>query len=291
VRWEQLPINSTFDRARRKEVYRRLAGVVRRSDDDNELLPLERLREHVRLFEQTYVGVRAIPVAAIVGTAGRSEDFSEDFLPRRDDVRERWMRIERAFPDGMFPPIVAYRLGDSYFVVDGHHRVAVAKQRKIEFIDAEITELRARFALPPGVDVGSLIHAEQRQRFMEDSGLDRKAPEVDIDLSAPHEYIELLELIKVHAYHLSCERDAVVPIEDAAIHFYDHVYLPTVDAIREEGLGEVFPHKTSSDLFMVVYERRRTLFPERGSVELVDVVRDSPPPQRRSRLRNVGGRN
>jgi hypothetical protein len=285
VRWEQLPINTTFDRARRKEVYRRLAGVVRRAGGEKELLPLERLREHVRLFEQTYVGVYPIPVAAIVGTAGRSEDFSEDFLPRRDDVRERWTRIERAFPDGHFPPIVAYRVGDSYFVVDGHHRVAVAKQRRVEFIDAEITELRARFPIPAGVDVGALIHAEQRQRFMEDSGLDRMAPDADIDLSAPHEYVELLELIKVHAYHLSCERSEIVPMEVAAIDFYDHIYLPTVDVIKHEGLGEAFPHKTAADLFMLVYERRRALFPERGSIELADVVRDSPPQQTRSRLR------
>ena len=285
MRWEQLPINTTFDRARRKEVYRRLAGVVRRTGGEKDLLPLERLREHVRLFEQTYVGVQPIPVAAIVGTAGRSEDFSENFLPRRDDVRERWTRIERAFPDGHFPPIVAYRVGDSYFVVDGHHRVAVAKQRKIEFIDAEITELRARFALPAGVDIGALIHAEQRQRFMEDSGLDRMAPDADIDLSAPHEYVELLELIKVHAYHLSCERNEIVPMEVAAIDFYDHIYLPTVDVIKHEGLGEAFPHKTAADLFMLVYERRRALFPERGSMELADVVRDSPPQQTRSRLR------
>lgn len=285
MRWEQLPINSTFDRARRKEVYRRLAGVVRRTGGGKELLPLERLRERVRLFEQTYVGVRPIPVSAVVGTAGRSEDFSDDFLPRRDDVRERWMRIERAFPDGQFPPIVVYRLGDSYFVVDGHHRVAVAKQRKIEFIDAEITELRARFAIPPGVDIGALIHAEQRQRFMEDSGLERMAPDANIDLSAPHEYIELLELIKVHAYHLSCEENQVIPIEVAAIDFYDHVYLPAVDAIKREGLGEVFPQKTAADLFMLIYERRRCLFPERGGMELTDVVRTSPPSPRRTRSR------
>jgi len=273
VRWEQLPINSTFDRARRKEVYRRLAGVVRRTGEGKELLPLDRVREHVRLFEQTYVGVRPIPVSAVVGTAGRSEDFSNDFLPRRDDVRERWMQVERAFPDGLFPPIVVYRLGDSYFVVDGHHRVAVAKQRKIEMIDAEITELRARFPIPPGVDIGALIHAEQRQRFMEDSGLERACPEVLIELSQPHGYVELLELIKVHGYHLSIERGEAVPIEEAGRDFYDHVYLPTVDVIKNEGLSDAFPNNTEGDLFMWIYERRRSLFPHHGPLALTDVIR------------------
>jgi hypothetical protein len=288
MRWEALPINTSFDRARRKELYRRLAGIVRRTGD-RELLPLERLREHVRLFQQTYVGVLPIAVAAVVGTATRSDDFSDDFLPRRDDVRDRWMRIERAFPDGEFPPIVAYQLGDSYFVVDGHHRVAVAKQRGIEYIDAEVTELRARFEIPPGVDVGRLIHAEQRQRFMEDSGLDRMAPDAEIDLSAPHQYVELLELIKVHAYHLSCEAGRVVPVEEAALDFYDHIYIPTVDAIKAERLSDDCPNKTPADLFMVVYERRRTLFPDHGTVELTDVVRETPQGQKRAR--SSGGRS
>jgi hypothetical protein len=174
-------------------------------------------------------------------------------------------------------------------VVDGHHRVAVAKQRGIEYIDAEVTELRARFEIPPGVDVGRLIHAEQRQRFMEDSGLDRMAPDAEIDLSAPHQYVELLELIKVHAYHLSCEAGRVVPVEEAALDFYDHIYIPTVDAIKAERLSDDCPNKTPADLFMVVYERRRTLFPDHGTVELTDVVRETPQGQKRAR--SSGGRS
>jgi hypothetical protein len=272
VKWEALPINTTFTRARRREVYRRLFEVVGRKSV-RELMPLDHLRERVRLFDQTYRGVEAIPVERIVGTAGRSEDFDSNWLPRRPDVRDRWMRLERAFPDGDWPPIIVYRVGDSYFVVDGHHRVAVARQKRIDYIDAEVTELRARFPIPEGLDIGKMILADQQQLFMEESGLERACPEASIVLSQPHGYLELLEMVKVHAYDLSAERGAVVPIEEAACDFHDNVYLPTVEAMEREGVLEAFSNCTTGDLFMAIYERRQALFPEHGTLDLDDVAR------------------
>jgi len=137
------------------------------------LLVFEEVKERLRFFEQTYVGIRAIPVAAIVGSSGRSRDFDKNFLPLRPDLRERWTAIERAFPEGGFPPIVVYQVAGSYFVVDGHHRVAIAKLRKQEFIDAEITELRTRYELPEGADIGEIIFREQQHLLMQESGLER----------------------------------------------------------------------------------------------------------------------
>jgi hypothetical protein len=292
MRYEQLPINTTFERARRREVYRRLAGIVT-GERQQALLPLDELQARIRLFEQTYLGVRPIRVDRVVGTAGRSEDFDDNFLPKRQEVRERWMRVERAFPDGEFPPIVAYKVGDSYFVVDGHHRVAIAKQKKIEYIDAELTELRARFKIPPGAHVGELIHAEQKQLFREDSGLERTRPEAEIEFSRPDGYVELLELIKVHAYHLSVDHESLVPIAEAARDFYEEIYEPTVETIRAEGMDTAFPNHTDADLFMFVYERRRSLFAEHGSIALDEVVKkttdETKRPARRRTARKADG--
>lgn len=290
MRWEQLPINTTFDRARRREVYRRLSDVVRRKDGA-ELFDLDDLRARVRLFEQTYVGVQPIPVDRIVGSAGHTEDFDKNWRPRRPEVAERWMRLERAFPDGEFPPIVVYQVGESFFVVDGHHRVALARQKGTEFIDAEITRLRARFELPEGIDVGRIILAEQQQLFMELSGLERARPEARIDFSRPLGYVELLEIVKVHAYHLSADQGRVVPIEEAAGDFYDNIYLPTIDAIKRERLGEVIENRTEADLFLWIYERRQSLFAEHGELGLEDVVRrEKRERQRRPRANRRGAK-
>jgi hypothetical protein len=272
VRWEQLPINTTFTRARRREVYRRLLRIINRGRE-HELLPLDRLQTRVRLFEQTYRGVQPIQVARVVGTAGRSEDFDAQWLPRRPEVQDRWMRLERAFPDGDWPPISVYQVGDRYFVIDGHHRVALAKQKGIDYIDAEVTELRARFPISDDMDIGQMIRAEQQQLFMEESGLERVRPDARIELSQPHGYIELLEIIKAHSYDLCKRKGEVVAIEEGAADFYESIYLPTVEAMRREGVIEEFPNATIGDLFMAIYERRQSLFPEHGRVDLDDVAR------------------
>jgi hypothetical protein len=189
-------------------------------------------------------------------------------------MRQRWRRVEEVFPEGGFPPIVVYKLGDSYFVVDGHHRVAIARQRGMEFIDAEVTELRTRYELPADADIGRLIYLEQKRIFMEESGLDRARPEADIEFSRVDGYMELLEIVKVHGYHLMMERGEVLPVEEVGAHFYDHVYLPTVEAITAEGLYDAFPGRTCADLFLWVWARRRALAPHLGGMDTWDAARE-----------------
>jgi hypothetical protein len=275
---------STFDKARRRDRFRRLARFVRRKGGtERDLLPLDEVTRRLRVFEQTYVGVRPIPLKDIVGTVGRMRDFDRDFLPRRRDIGDRWRRVERAFGDGGFPPIQVYELDGRYFVADGHHRVAIARQQGIDYIDAEVTRLRTRWPLPPDADVGQLIMEEQRRMFMEESGLERARPEARIEFSRPQGYVELLELVKIHGYHLMQERGEVLPPEEIAADWYDRVYLPALEAIRKEGL---YPRAHEGDLFLCVYERQRDLFPERGGVGWEEAARTmKEEEQRRSRGR------
>lgn len=272
--WQQPYVKSTFSKARRKDAYRRLARLVTRRVEPG-LLPLDEVTRRLRFFNQRYVGIRSIPVDRIVGTAGRTGGFSTGFLPRRQDMSQRWRRVEETFPDGGFAPIVVYKAGESYFVVDGHHRVAIAKQRGIETIDAEVTELETRYELPPDADIGHLIWLEQKRLFMEESGLDRARPEADIEFTRVDGYMELLEIVKIHGYHLMMERGEALPPEEIGAHFYDHVYLPTIEAIRTERLSEAFPDSTEADLFLWVWARRRALFPHRGGMEIWDAAREA----------------
>jgi hypothetical protein len=286
--WEDTNADSTFTKARRKDAYRRLARQLTRRDP-SDLLPLDEVTRRLRFFEQHYVGIRSIPVNRIVGTAGRNGGFSAGFLPRRPEMRQRWRRVEQSFPGGGFPPIVVYKVGESFFVVDGHHRVAIAKQRQMDYIDAEVTELRTRYELPPDADIGKLIYLEQKRLFMEESGLDRARPEADIDFSRVDGFVELLELVKAHGFHVMLDRKKIVPMEEIAADWYDWLYLPAVEAIREQGLDEAFPEATESDLFLWIWQRRRVLFPERGGMTIEEAVRatreEHRPPERLRRMR------
>jgi hypothetical protein len=262
-------MSSTFDRARRRNGFRRIAKLV--GEGERPLLELDEAERRLRPFERRYVGIRAIPLAQVVGTDGRGRDFDRSFLPRRPEIGPRWRSVEDAFPDADFPPIVTYQLGDAHFVIDGHHRVAIALQRGMETIDAEVTELRARWHLHADADVVELIHAEQQRIFMVESGLDRARPDVCIDFSRPGGYIELLENVQIHGYHLMLAAGRALPPGEIADDWYDRVYLPALEAIEREQLAELYPEATPADLFLFIYKRRRELFPEHGCPPLEHV--------------------
>jgi ParB/Sulfiredoxin domain len=266
-------MTTTFDRARRRSVYTRLARAVGGQRPPPELLPLDEATERLRPFARRYLGLRPIPVRQVVGTDSRKSDFDRAFRPRRPDLRERWQQVENAFRDGGFPPIVVYQLGDAYFVIDGHHRVAIARQQGVEAIDAEVTELKARWHLPADADVVELIHAEQERIFMDESGLGEARPDVRLRFSRPVGYVQLLETVHIHGYHLMLEAQRALPREEIAADWYERVYAPTVEVIHNERLDEVCPEVTDPDRFLWVYQRRRELVPEYGRQPLGEAVR------------------
>jgi hypothetical protein len=63
------------------------------------------------------------------------------FNPLRAGLRDGVRRVRSAFRDGDYPMIEAVRVGDSYFVCDGHKRVAAARRDRVEFVDADVTRV------------------------------------------------------------------------------------------------------------------------------------------------------
>lgn len=241
----------------------RVSGLLSRRGA-SELLLFEEAEQRLQPFNRHYAGLRPIPVAKVVGTDSRASDFDRDFHPRRRDVGRRMHEVDQAFPAGDFPPIVVYQLGDAYFVIDGHHRVAVARRRRVEMIDAEVTELVARWHLDADADIVELIHAEQQRIFMQDSGLEQTRPDAHIAFSRPAGYLELLENVQIHGYHLMVEQGRALGPGMIAADWYERVYLPTIEAIRREGLAEADSEATEGDLFLRAYQRRRVEYPDRG---------------------------
>jgi hypothetical protein len=239
-----------------------------------DLLQLDEATERLRPLGRRSLGVRTIALGRIVGTDSRGSDFDRRFTPRRRDVGERVHALERAFPDGVYPPIVVYQLGDAYFVVDGHHRVAAARWRGMTTIDADVTELRARWHLHADADRGELVHAEQERLFMAESGLGEACPDSScFRFSHAVGYVQLLEAIQVHGYRLMLGQHRTLSREEVALDWYGRVYLPTLETIHEERLAAVCPQVTDSDRFLWVYERRRELALEHSPQGLGDAAR------------------
>jgi uncharacterized ParB-like nuclease family protein len=88
-------------------------------------------------------GLQEIPVDKIVGTVSDNKNFDDAFRPRKSVTPQRWMNIYMGVMRGdVLPPIDVYKLGDDYYVVDGHHRVSVAKVLGQITIDANVIEFR-----------------------------------------------------------------------------------------------------------------------------------------------------
>ena len=92
------------------------------------MLPFEEVVEALGRTGQHDLGLQVVPLDAIVGSVDRAVDFDRGLRPTSARLRSRWERIAAAQRRGeALPPVSLYKIGDLYFVRDGHHRVSVAK--------------------------------------------------------------------------------------------------------------------------------------------------------------------
>ncbi|MCC6625997.1 MAG: hypothetical protein IT340_01220 [Chloroflexi bacterium] len=101
-------------------------------------------------------GIQTVPTEKIVGSVSRWQNLRSDFFYRSGEVTARFQRVGQAMRDGkILPPLELYKLkprrtvgGEQrdvteYYVVDGHHRVAMARKLGQDYLDAHVVEHRA----------------------------------------------------------------------------------------------------------------------------------------------------
>jgi hypothetical protein len=138
-------VDADFTRARRRARLRALGARLRREHTSNRLLSFDDVRREHAANNRLHRGTRVVEVDQIVGSVGRWRDFDRSFLPARASGGERWKRIDRAFQRGEdLPPVELYEIGDAYFVVDGHHRVSVARYHDVPTVEASVAEFRPK---------------------------------------------------------------------------------------------------------------------------------------------------
>jgi nucleotide-binding universal stress UspA family protein len=274
-----------FRRARfRAKVERVLARLTGESAD---LLEYEEVRTKLKARGQVSRGLQNIPIENIVGSVGRYADFTRSFLPRQDDDERRWAGVKKAMEDQIgVPYIEVYKVGDAYFVLDGNHRVSVARESGVTYIQAHVIEIETRVPLSPDVQPDDLVLKAEYTEFLEHTSLDRVRPGADLSVSVPGQYRKLEEHIAVHRYFMGLDQKREVPYQEAVAHWYDTVYLPVVNVIRQQGILRDFTRRTETDLYLWILEHRAELGqelhweiePEKAAQDLVD--RYSPRPGR-----------
>ena len=183
-----------------------------------------------------------VPLEQIVGSVGRYKDFDNKFQPKQHLPPERLQTIKNLIRQGKpLTPVKLYQIKDQYFVLDGNHRIAAAKEFGWRSIDAQILEF-----IPSSSTLENVLYREKAE-FEEKTGL----PET-IKLTEIGQYAYLLKQIAEHKDFLQQEPGQSVKFTEAARDWFQTIYRPLSAIIKQGGLIASFPDRTLADLYTYI---------------------------------------
>jgi DNA-binding Lrp family transcriptional regulator len=196
-------------------------------------------QRHEAAFDTRDRGTGMVPLVEITGSVGRYKDFDRQFRPKSHLPSERLAHVRAAMKRGnRMPPVKLYKIKDEYYVVDGHHRITVARELGLDRIEGRVIEF-----MPSADTLENVLYCE-RTAFAEATGLKEK-----ILLTELGHYPKLLRQVRDHQRHLNRESGAPWNLEDAARDWYDSIYTPLTTLIEKGDLMTSFPHRTVADLY------------------------------------------
>jgi DNA-binding Lrp family transcriptional regulator len=186
-------------------------------------------------------GIQTVSLERIVGSVSRYRDFDARFRLKKNLPRERLQFIRGAMRAGRpLPPVELYRIKDEYFVMDGNHRIAVAKELGFRELDARVIEF-----LPARDTPENLLYREKRA-FQEQTGLAQA-----IELTEEGQYAVLLDQVRGHQGYLAGQGQAV-SLEEAAADWHRTVFGPLTGILERSELLGGFPGRTAADLYAYI---------------------------------------
>ncbi|HSH02361.1 MAG TPA: universal stress protein [Anaerolineae bacterium] len=257
----------------------------------SDLLDYESLEPYLQPESAQKQGLQSIPLDAIVGSVGRPSDFTRDFMPRRASDEERWARVKVAVNhQGGLPPIEVYQTGDVYFVLDGNHRVSIARRNGDSHIDAYVTKIPTTIPLSTEDNIDAIICRAQHQAFMADTDLTNSRPHAHIELTSCGHYRQLRNAIDEHHRHLRQTKPDTTYTQ-AAADWYDQHYLPVIHTVRQRGILRDFPNRTEADLYVWLLEWGQYLGQQLGwSPPLAEAAPEMAADKKSNRFTKLGRR-
>ncbi len=211
-------------------------------------------------------------------------DFDRRFRPTSDRSRQRWEQMAIKQRQGhSFPPIDVYKLGDLYFVRDGHHRVSIARAMGTRDIEAYVTEIDTVIDTDGIVGRRDLDAKNWGLRFLKRVPLDAER-RGQINCTDPAGYHELAEMIEAWACRLMHEEGAYFDKPTMARRWFDEEYLPVFEMIEEAGVRG--PDETGADAYLrIACERYRLIREHEWSLEVMQKVAEKGSEKGRHRVR------
>ena len=246
-----------FLRVRRRQVMSRLARRMGREPGDVDvILPYDEVVAALGYLEESYIGLQTVPLDAILGTVDRAKGFDRQFRPTTARVRARWERIANAVRRGEpMPPISLFKIGEVYFVRDGHHRVSVARALGRTEIDAYVVEVRTRVGADRTLRMDDLPKKSHERVFHERVPLPTRA-RGRIAVTDAWDYGVLAEAVEAWGFRLMQDRAEFLDRPTAARLWFDEEYLPVVEMLKE---AHMVGDGTETDAYLRVSRERYLL--------------------------------
>jgi len=132
-----LKATSLFSSLRRKAEFLQIWYRFRKQR--SKLLDLSTINDACRVKAQYDLGSQSVVLDQIVGSESRSQDYDAKFRPLRNHLKQRWVGIAALRMMNVdLPNVELIQIGDAYFVIDGHHRISVARSLGQTYIDANV---------------------------------------------------------------------------------------------------------------------------------------------------------
>ena len=203
-------------------------------------------------YNSVNLGIKEIPLGKIVGSVEKYSYFDQNFVPKNNIVKQRWISIYTAYmAETMLPPVILYKIKDDYYVYDGNHRVSVAKFLNFASIEAEVEEFL------PTKDTKDKVIYREHMFFEKETGIE------GIILSEPIKYKYLREEIESYTNLLSKRRNKEFTLKEGAAKWYKEIFLP-IKVLLEENNIEESQKKNINDIFMFLLDHKYYLSKNEG---------------------------
>lgn len=204
-----------------------------------ELKSFREVQEETKAFNNSYLGIRKVPIEQIVGSVGKIEDFDKNFIPRNKIVKTRWCNIYKEMvSSGNLPPVQLYKVKDEYFAYDGNHRISVAKYLNAKFTEAEVTEF-----FPSTDDPKDVIYWEKFYFYKQ-----TEIEEIDSDNSGTFEI--LVRKIQEFEKKLNYIHPENLTFKEVSKLWYKNIYKPIIDILEINGINEDTRKEKFGDIFI-----------------------------------------
>ncbi|MGZ5402047.1 MAG: hypothetical protein ACXWXF_08125 [Aeromicrobium sp.] len=228
---------SDFLRARRHQVLSSLAARMRNDAEDRvQSMSFDEVVEALGRRGERFIGTQVIPLDLIVGSVDKVREFDSRFRPTSGRSRERWERISLVNRTGNpLPPIDVYKLGDMYFVQDGHHRVSVSRSLGLHEIEANVTEVQTMLT-PVGIGGRADLESKTWRRLMLQRVPFTDGARAAVAVTDPVDYGKIAEMAEAWAARTMHREGVYMDKATMASRWYAEEFAPVVEMIEEAGI-------------------------------------------------------